>query len=120
MTRTGDGILMEFRSVVDAVRCSIEVQNGMVEHNATPERQILFRAGIRLGDAIEDCGWRPHALSRCPKKSTIEPSRISAKWRSVTKARATPGCRRNNPKEGGKPMSGKFLFDGKKWELLPE
>src|SRR5262249_5915282 len=32
--RTGDGILLEFRSVVDAVRCAIEVQNGMVEHSA--------------------------------------------------------------------------------------
>ena len=54
--RTGDGILIEFRSVVDAVRCSIEVQNGMVERNAgvQPERQILFRAGIHVGDVIEE------------------------------------------------------------------
>ena len=43
--RTGDGILIEFRSVVDAVRCGIEVQNGMVERNAglPPERRIEFR-----------------------------------------------------------------------------
>ncbi len=54
--RTGDGTLMEFRSVVDAVRCSIEVQSGMVERNAglRPERQILFRIGIHLGDVIEE------------------------------------------------------------------
>jgi adenylate cyclase len=54
--RTGDGTLMEFRSVVDAVRCAIEVQNGMVERNAgLPfERQILFRVGIHLGDVIEE------------------------------------------------------------------
>ena len=54
--RTGDGILIEFRSVVDAVRCSIEVQNGMVERNAglPPERQIWFRVGIHLGDVIEE------------------------------------------------------------------
>jgi TolB-like protein/Flp pilus assembly protein TadD len=54
--RTGDGILIEFRSVVDAVRCSIEVQSGMVERNAelVPERQILFRVGIHLGDVIEE------------------------------------------------------------------
>jgi TolB-like protein/class 3 adenylate cyclase len=54
--RTGDGILIEFRSVVDAVRCSIEVQNGMVERNAglPPERQILLRVGIHLGDVIEE------------------------------------------------------------------
>jgi adenylate cyclase len=54
--RTGDGILIEFRSVVDAVRCAIEVQNGMVERNAglPPERQILFRAGVHLGDVVEE------------------------------------------------------------------
>src|SRR6516225_3361155 len=54
--RTGDGILIEFRSVVDAVRCAIEVQNGMVERNAglPPERRIEFRAGIHLGDVVEE------------------------------------------------------------------
>jgi adenylate cyclase len=43
--RTGDGVLIEFRSVVDAVRCAIEMQNGMVERNAglPPERRIEFR-----------------------------------------------------------------------------
>jgi adenylate cyclase len=46
--RTGDGVLIEFRSVVDAVRCAIEMQNGMVERNAglPPERRIEFRVGI--------------------------------------------------------------------------
>src|SRR5450755_3575700 len=54
--RTGDGILIEFRSVVDAVRCAIEVQNGMVERNAglPPERRIDFRVGIHLGDVVEE------------------------------------------------------------------
>ena len=54
--RTGDGILIEFRSVVDAVRCAIEVQNGMVERNAdvAPKRQIEFRIGIHLGDVVEE------------------------------------------------------------------
>ncbi len=52
--RTGDGILIEFRSVVDAVRCAIEVQNGMVERNAGLERQIRFRIGIHLGDIVEE------------------------------------------------------------------
>jgi class 3 adenylate cyclase len=46
--RTGDGSIIEFRSVVDAVRCAIEVQNGMVERNAglPPDRRIEFRVGI--------------------------------------------------------------------------
>ncbi len=54
--RTGDGILIEFRSVVDAVRCAVAVQNGMVERNAglPPERRIEFRVGIYLGDVIEE------------------------------------------------------------------
>jgi adenylate cyclase len=54
--RTGDGSLVEFRSVVDAVRCAIEVQRAMVERNAgVPEdRQIVFRIGIHLGDVVEE------------------------------------------------------------------
>jgi TolB-like protein/class 3 adenylate cyclase len=54
--RTGDGVLIEFRSVVDAVRCAIEVQNGMVERNAdiAPERRIELRVGIHLGDVVEE------------------------------------------------------------------
>jgi adenylate cyclase len=54
--RTGDGSIIEFRSVVDAVRCAIEVQNGMVERNAglPPERRIEFRLGVHLGDVVEE------------------------------------------------------------------
>jgi TolB-like protein/class 3 adenylate cyclase len=54
--RTGDGILVEFRSVVDAVRCAIEIQNGMAERNAglPPERRIDFRCGVHLGDIVEE------------------------------------------------------------------
>ena len=54
--RTGDGAIVEFRSVVDAVRCAVEVQNGMIERNAglPPERRIQFRIGIHLGDVVEE------------------------------------------------------------------
>jgi len=54
--RTGDGSIVEFRSVVDAVRCAIEIQNAMVERNAgVPEdRRIVFRIGIHLGDVVEE------------------------------------------------------------------
>jgi adenylate cyclase len=53
--RTGDGALVEFRSVVDAVRCAIEVQTSMVERNAgvPQEKRIAFRIGIHLGDVVE-------------------------------------------------------------------
>ena len=54
--RTGDGILIEFRSVVGAMRCAIEVQNGTVERNAglPQDRHIVFRVGIHLGDVVEE------------------------------------------------------------------
>src|SRR5215469_3756537 len=51
---TGDGFLAEFQSVVDAVRCAVEVQRQMAERNAdTPSgKRIEFRVGINLGDVI--------------------------------------------------------------------
>src|SRR5208282_2108668 len=54
--RTGDGAIVEFRSVVDAVRCAIEVQSAMVERNVgVPEdRRIEFRVGIHIGDVVEE------------------------------------------------------------------
>ena len=54
--RTGDGSIIEFRSVVDAVRCAIEIQNGLIERNAgVPEgRRIEFRVGIHVGDVVEE------------------------------------------------------------------
>jgi len=54
--RTGDGVLVEFRSVVDAVRCGIELQNGLIERNAgvPADRQIRFRIGVHLGDVVEE------------------------------------------------------------------
>jgi len=54
---TGDGVLVEFSSVVDALRCASEVQAAMVEHDANepPDRRIQFRIGIHQGDiVIED------------------------------------------------------------------
>jgi len=55
---TGDGLLVEFASVVDAVRCAAEVQRGMLdrEPEATDERQIRFRIGVNLGDIIAEGG----------------------------------------------------------------
>jgi adenylate cyclase len=51
---TGDGMLVEFASVVDALRCAIEVQRGMVQRNTEmpPDRRIEFRVGIHQGDVI--------------------------------------------------------------------
>jgi adenylate cyclase len=54
--RTGDGSIVEFRSVVDAVRCAIEMQTGLIERNAgvPPERRIECRVGVHLGDVVEE------------------------------------------------------------------
>jgi len=51
-----DGLLLEFPSVVDAVRCAVAVQDGMGERNTdTPEdKQIVFRIGVNLGDFVID------------------------------------------------------------------
>jgi class 3 adenylate cyclase/TolB-like protein len=53
---TGDGMLVEFASAVDAVRCAVDVQRSMAERNeaVTPERRIQFRIGINVGDIIGD------------------------------------------------------------------
>src|SRR5205823_7469666 len=55
---TGDGLLAEFASVVDATRCAAEVQRGMVdrEPDLPDERRIQFRIGINLGDVIAESG----------------------------------------------------------------
>ena len=53
---TGDGLLIEFASVVDAVRCAVEVQRAVAERNVDvpPDRRIELRMGINLGDIIRD------------------------------------------------------------------
>jgi adenylate cyclase len=53
---TGDGILIEFPSVVDAVRCAVDVQKGMADRNASEpdDKRIRFRVGINIGDIIID------------------------------------------------------------------
>src|SRR6202000_1082619 len=52
----GDGFIVEYRSVVDAVRCAIELQHGLSERNAglPTERRIDFRIGIHVGDVVEE------------------------------------------------------------------
>jgi adenylate cyclase len=53
---TGDGFLAEFASVVDAVRCAVEVQHGMIEREPEmpDDQRIRFRVGINLGDVIAE------------------------------------------------------------------
>src|SRR5262249_25275079 len=55
---TGDGLLVEFASVVDALRCAVEIQRGMAERNGQvePEMRIEFRIGINVGDIVIEAG----------------------------------------------------------------
>jgi len=55
---TGDGLLVEFSSVVDALTCATEVQTGMAERNATvpADKRIEFRIGINMGDIVVEDG----------------------------------------------------------------
>src|SRR5947209_13758725 len=53
---TGDGMLVEFASIVDAVGCAVSIQRGMIERNrpVSDDRRIVFRIGINAGDIIID------------------------------------------------------------------
>jgi adenylate cyclase len=79
---TGDGILIEFPSVVDAVRCAVEVQHAMAERDVgiPDEKRIEFRVGINLGDIIIDgdhiYGDGVNVAARL--KALAEPNGISA------------------------------------------
>ena len=85
---TGDGMLVEFPSVVDAVRCAVEVQRGMVERNAaTPlDQRIAFRVGINLGDVIaeEEDSSRMGSMSRRVWRRSPNPAgSVSAAWCAI-------------------------------------
>jgi adenylate cyclase len=75
--RMGDGLLIEFASVVDALRCAIGVQQGMVPRNASlaPEKRIEFRIGINVGDVvIEDDDLLGDAVNIAARLEGIAPS----------------------------------------------
>src|SRR3989441_3953399 len=77
---TGDGMLVEFASVVDAVRCAVEVQRGMAERNAEvpQEKRIEFRVGIHQGDiVVEDQDIFGDGVNVAARlESLAEPGRI--------------------------------------------
>ena len=82
---TGDGALVEFASVVDAVRCAVEIQRGMAERNAgvPPDKRIEFRIGINLGDIIIDGTdmWGDGANVAARLEALAEPGGICASSR---------------------------------------
>ena len=89
---TGDGLLVEFASVVDAVRCAVEMQRAMAERNAgvPQERRIEFRIGINLGDIMVD--GRRHLRRRRQRRGAAGgPGRAGRHLRQPGGAR--PGAR---------------------------
>jgi class 3 adenylate cyclase len=104
---TGDGILIEFPSVIEAVSCAVAVQRGMLERNAgTPEeQQIIFRVGVNLGTSLSRTatstamastslhGWRG-SLSLAASASRKTPSaRYAAKSRANSQIWASRASR---------------------------
>jgi adenylate cyclase len=77
--RTGDGTLVEFRSVVDAVRCAIEVQNVMVQRNVGVPADccIEFRIGIHLGDVVEESDGDLWATASTSPRGSKESQRLA-------------------------------------------
>ncbi len=74
---TGDGLLVEFASVVDALRCATEWQTGMADRNADrADNRLEFRIGINVGDVV-GAGWKQN-LDGNRTRHTCTPSSISA------------------------------------------
>ena len=76
--RTGDGSIIEFRSVVDAVRCAIEVQSGLAGRNTglPPEKRIEYRVGIHLGDVVEE----EDGVGDGVNIAMVKPSAVMSTW----------------------------------------
>jgi hypothetical protein len=98
--RTGDGAIVEFLSDIDAIRCTNEVQSGVVEHNPgpSPERGFVFRVGIHLGDVTLVGEARLRAITNTQRKresaamisSTTSSANSSASHRRSYSQRAGP------------------------------
>jgi hypothetical protein len=93
---TGDGMLVEFASVVDAVRCAIEVQRGMASRNEEipDEQRIEFRVGINVGDVSELALGSMAQLKKaapeakawsCPEGRARNPGRLCSPFVAVTR-----------------------------------
>ena len=91
----GDGALVEFASVVDAVECAVAIQNGVAERQAAvPEdRRIAFRIGINLGDIIVEDGDISATASTSPRAWRPSPSRAA----SASPATSTTRSRTSSP-----------------------
>ena len=102
---TGDGLLVEFASVVDAVRCAVEVQQAMAERNTgvAADSRIEFRIGINLGDVIvEDDDIFGDGVNIAARLEALaEPAGSSSPTRFTTSARPAALCLRGSGRAAG-------------------
>jgi class 3 adenylate cyclase len=109
---TGDGMLVEFVSVLAAVRCAVDIQRGMVERNAAipQERRIEFRVGINLGDVIiEDQDIFGDGVNVAARlEGLAEPGGICVSGRVQENAHAPQSTHATRPENGTR--SGQSYF----------
>jgi hypothetical protein len=106
---TGDGLLLEYSNVVDAVRCPVEVQRQMAERNADvpPERRIEFRIEVNLGDVIRDGSdifGDGSTLRPVWKRSRSRAGSTSAEWCTIRCATSSMSCSMISAISGTSPM----------------
>ena len=112
----GDSVLADLASVVDAVRCAVEIQNELKTRNADlPEnRRMEFRIGVNLGDVVEE------------GDTIVTKSKPTRPFRSGRGPRGSPGPRLSTPPFKGGASSGRtgealeILQDAGKWEVFKE
>src|SRR5271165_4610413 len=93
----GDGVVVEFRSVVEAVRCALDITRGLADRNAPlpPDRRIEVRTGIHLGDVIEDAAATCSATpSTSPRGSKVSARRVDSACRKTRGAKCATSCRK--------------------------
>ena len=107
--RTGDGAIVEFRSVVDAVRCAIEVQSGLAERNAglPPDKRIEYRVGIHLGDRLS----KPLLRGCCDSSPRRWHATEIAGMTNLRSAFSGGGTKEPCPSRGGMAWAGQDSLD---------
>jgi hypothetical protein len=124
---TGDGLLAEFSSVVDAVRCAVEMQRAMADRNAetVEDKRVTFRIGINLGDVIaeEDDIYGDGVNVAARLEALAEPGgSVSREWcetRSGTSSLIRSRTRGNRASRISLGRCGSSRYGPKQWPNCP-
>ena len=106
---TGDGVLVEFASVVDAVRCALDIQSGMIPRNAdvAGAKRVEFRIGINVGDIITEDQDVSRASTQSESDGRVVLERVGAPCRWRVGCRDRSFCARQAPQ----PIRPDVVFD---------